>query len=79
MFTGEDCVVQFLDAITAVSLDLRNRVQNPAPLYLSSSEEREFQQAKDCMFCKKPFDGTRQKDRHHCHIEGEDYSITESF
>lgn len=70
VYTGENCMLAFLEKLESIVVEADKIYANPLPMCEMSIEENKiFYSAKDCILCQYPLD-EHDRVRHHCHISG---------
>lgn len=66
----EECVKSFLQALTKEYDRIKELNAVNVPMELTEEEERQFQTAKDCWICRRPFKTGDKRHRDHEHANG---------
>jgi hypothetical protein len=67
IFFGKDAAAKFVGFLNRIAWLVSDVVKREVPLNLTEEEERDFQNATHCAYCKMKFYSDKNKARHHLH------------
>lgn len=68
-YTGENCVIEFLNELIAIEKDLLAVLNHNEPINMSDKDKDNFSVSSHCHICETPLEDDKVMD--HCHISGE--------
>ena len=71
IFRGEHCVRYFLDSLQQDYLKLKEIVDRPLKMTMSSEERQLYEDCNNCWICEKDISEDQTKVADHCHLTGQ--------
>ena len=70
LYRGENCMDVFFKKLTGLNIKIRKYIKTKVDLVMTDANIKDFDKAKVCHICEKPFIATEPKARDHCHFTG---------